>query len=163
MSKRERMLYWLAEVLAGGEGVKIVKCLMEYGDMRDDEIALKLGLKSNIVRKILYRFADSSIVTVQRFRDKDTGWFHFRWRVQLDRVEPYLENQRRRILRRLMERLNYEENHEFYVCPKGCERVTFEEAMEKKFMCTVCGSLLTHEDNSQLVEALKHKIRQLKE
>jgi len=161
LSRRKNLLYRLAEALAGGEGLKIIECLVRNGDMRDDEIALELGLKPNVVRKILYRFAESSIVTVQRFRDEKTGWFYFKWRVQLDQVELYLENQRQRILNRLMERLRYEETHEFYSCPKGCERVTFEEAVEQNFMCSKCGAPLQHEDNTYVIEALKSKIKEL--
>lgn len=160
-SSRRNLLYKLVEVLAGGEGLKIIDCLIKNGDMRDDEIALELGLKPNLVRKILYRFAECSIVTVQRFRDEKTGWFYFKWRVQLDQVELYLENQRRRILNRLIERLKYEETHEFYSCPKGCERVPFEKAVEQNFMCGRCGALLQYENNAHTIEALKSKIKEL--
>ncbi len=163
MSKRENLLYRLAEVIAGGDGVKIIKCLIDNGSMRDDELALTLGLKPNIVRRILYQFAENSIVTVQRFRDEKTGWYYFKWIVQLDQVELYLEDQRRKLIKRLKERLQYEKSHEFYSCPKGCTRLTFEEAVENNFTCSTCGTPLQYEDNKKIINRLEAKIRELSE
>lgn len=161
MSNRENLLYKLAEVIAGGDGVKIIKCLMDNGSMRDDELALVLGLRPNVIRKILYQFAELSIVTVQRFRDEKTGWYYFKWVVQPDQVELFLEDQRRKLLKRLKERLQYEKSHEFYSCPKGCVRLSFEEATERNFTCSVCGSPLQYEDNKKFIDCLEAKIREL--
>ncbi|MBS7611380.1 transcription factor [Candidatus Bathyarchaeota archaeon] len=163
MSKRENLLYRLAEVVAGGDGIKVIKCLIDNGSMRDDELALALGLKPNVVRRILYQFAENSIVTVQRFRDEKTGWYYFKWMVQPDQVELYLEDQRRKLLRRLKERLQYEKSHEFYSCPKGCLRLTFEEAVEKNFTCSGCGASLQYDDNKKVISRLEVKIRELSE
>jgi transcription initiation factor TFIIE subunit alpha len=163
MSKWENLLYKLAEVIAGGDGVKIIKCLMDNGSMRDDELALALGLKPNVVRRILYQFAENSIVTVQRFRDEKTGWYYFKWVIQPEQVELYLEDQRKKLLKRLKERLQYEKSHEFYSCPKGCVRLTFEEAVEQNFTCSSCGAPLQHEDNKMIIDRLEAKIRELSE
>ena len=162
-SKRENLLYKLAEVIAGGDGVKIIKCLMDNGSMRDDELALALSLKPNVVRRILYQFAENSIVTVQRFRDEKTGWYYFKWMIQPEQVELYLEDQRRKLLKRLKERLQYEKSHEFYSCPKGCVRLTFEEAVEQSFTCSSCGESLQYEDNKMIIDRLEAKIKELSE
>ena len=114
---------------------------------------------------ILERYCLSShyIVQCDVSRDKDTGWFIFRWRLQLDQVEGFINNQKKRILRILKSRLEYEEKNEFYYCNMpNCSRVTFDEAVEFIFRCPVCGEAPQHFDNSAIVKALADKIEQLK-
>lgn len=153
----------IVQAMAGEDGMKVIKCLMNHGEVTDDEIAIEVGMRPNDVRKVLYRFVNSGLVAVNRFRDEKTGWYTFKWRLQLDQAEGFIANQKRRILQKLLERLEYEENHRFYQCPSSdCPRLTFEEAMESNFLCPKCGGPLQFADNQNVLKALRDRIEALK-
>jgi transcription initiation factor TFIIE subunit alpha len=63
-----------------------------------------------------------------------------------------------------MQRLEYEEAHEFYYCgTQTCVTRTFEESMETFFRCPTCQKPLNRIDNADLKAALRWKIKQLEE
>ncbi len=97
-------------------------------------------------------------------RDPKRGWFVYRWKAQRDQTDGFIQTQRRKVLNRLKQRLDYEESHEFYRCgTPTCATRTFEDAMENFFKCPVCGKSLNRLDNEELKGALRWKINQLQE
>jgi transcription initiation factor TFIIE subunit alpha len=159
----EKTLQRVAEAFGGEEAVQIVNVLKETGETTDDEIATKTEIRLNTVRKILYKLYDHSLVGLRRSRDKNTGWFIFHWRLQLDQLEGFILNQKRRVLEKLEARLRYEQAHDFYYCfTEGCKRIPFEDAMELVFRCPTCSKLLMHFDNSELREILTQQVEQLR-
>lgn len=159
----EELLIRVANVLGGEEAVKIVKVLRGLGKATDDELSSKVDVRLNTVRKILYRLSDFSLVTVDRLRDEKTGWFIFYWRLQSDQIEGFIQNQKRKVLEKLVARLEYEQAHDFYHCPTStCSRVTFEEAVELVFRCATCGKPLQHTDNDQIVKVLTDESETIK-
>jgi transcription initiation factor TFIIE subunit alpha len=159
----EETLAKVAEVVGSEEAVKIIELLKDSDEITDDEIANKTGIRLNIVRKILYKLYDHSLVGLRRTRDENSGWFIFHWKLQPDQLEGFIVNQKRRVLEKLEIRLSYEKNHDFYYCyTPGCKRITFEEAMELLFKCPTCGKPLMHYDNSSIVKVLNEKVEQLR-
>lgn len=156
------LLSKVAKVIGGEDAVKVVMALNELKDATDDQLLPKTEMKLNDIRKMLFKLYNHSIVQCNVSRDKDTGWFIFLWRIQLDQVEGFINNQKRRILKILKTRLEYEEKNEFYYCnTPGCSRVTFEDAMEFIFRCPTCSKALQHYDNGAMVKTLTDKIEQL--
>ena len=159
----DKTLQKVAEAFGGEEAVQIVNVLKQTGETTDDAIAEQTEIRLNTVRKILYKLYDHSLVGLRRSRDKDTGWFIFHWRLQLDQLAGFIMNQKRRVLEKLETRLAYEQDHDFYYCgTEGCKRVTFEEAMELVFRCPTCNKLLMHFDNTELKAALIERIEALR-
>ena len=159
----DKTLQKVAEAFGGEEAVQIVNVLKKAGETTDDEIATQTEIRLNTVRKILYKLYDHSLVGLRRSRDKNTGWFIFHWRLQLDQLAGFISNQKRRVLEKLETRLTYERNHDFYYCStEGCKRVTFEEAMELVFRCPTCNKLLMHFDNTELKKALEIRVEALR-
>jgi len=153
----------VAEVFGSPEAVQVINVLKGVGEITDDEIANKTGIRLNFVRKILYKLYDYSLVGLRRSRDENTGWFIFHWRLQPDQLEGFILNQKRRVLDKLQARLDYESKHDFYYCGTlKCKKVPFEEAVELVFRCPSCGKPLMHYDNGQLIDALNVKVEQLK-
>ena len=161
----------VANIIGGEEAIEVAMALKELGGATDDQILLfcqkleilpKPEMKLNDIRRTLFKLYNRSIVQCDVSRDENTGWFIFRWRLQPDQVEGFISNQKRRILRILKTRLEYEENNEFYYCyTPGCSRITFEDAVELVFRCPVCGKSLQHYDNSEMVKALAYEIEHL--
>ncbi|MEM1514794.1 MAG: transcription factor [Candidatus Bathyarchaeia archaeon] len=157
------VLIKVAYAIGGEEAAKIVEVLRQNNEMTEDEIVSKTGIRLNDVRKTLYKLHEHSIVGLRRVRIKDSGWFTFYWRVQLDQVEGFIISQKRRILEKLKKRLEYEKGHSFYYCyMSGCRRLPFEEATEHLFRCPKCNKLLSYYDNSKIIEALEKKIEKIK-
>jgi transcription initiation factor TFIIE subunit alpha len=154
----------VAGLIGGEEYVKVARALLNNPDSTDEEIASATGLKINIVRRVLYNLYDKSLISAVRVKDVKRDWYVYRWRVQSDQVEVYLNSVKRRIVKRLKARLEYEKSHEFYHCGgRECPKRTFEEAVETMFICPNCGGQLGLHDNSEFVKALEWKIKQLEE
>jgi transcription initiation factor TFIIE subunit alpha len=150
-------------VLFGEDAFRIVETFKGVNEITDIEIADKTLIRLNLVRKALYRFYDHSIVALRRTRDKETGWFIFNWRLQIDQLESFILNQKRCVLEKLETRLEHEKNHEFYTCQTpGCKRYPFEQAFELLFKCPTCNKPMTYLNNDQIVEILTRKIEQTK-
>jgi len=149
----------VAGALGEEEAIRLIDILKGSSEVTDDEIATKTGIRLNLVRKILYKLYDHSLVSLRRTRDPKTGWFIFHWRLQPDQLEGFILSQKRRVLEKLDIRLEYEKNHDFYYCDTaGCKRVPFEEAVELVFRCPTCGKALMHYDNEKILESLTKKV-----
>jgi transcription initiation factor TFIIE subunit alpha len=93
----------VAKVISGEEAVKVVMALKKFKEATDDQILSYIAedaeteIKLNDVRKILFKLYNHSIVQCDGVRDETTGWFIFRWSLQLDQVEGFIKNQKKRI------------------------------------------------------------------
>ncbi|MDI3502923.1 MAG: transcription initiation factor subunit alpha [Archaeoglobi archaeon] len=147
--------------IGGKEALKIFRALKSLGEATDEKIAEVTGIHLNTVRRILYELYERRILFYRRERDEETGWLTYYWRIDLSEFESHLKDELRRFLRNLKEKLRYEEENTFYICPNLCERVKFEEASENEFRCRVCGEMLIYEDNSRRLEGLRRCIEDL--
>ena len=149
--------------LFGEDAVRVVEVLKGVHEITDIEIADKTQIRLHLVRKALYRLYDYSLVALRQFRDKETSWFIFNWRLQPDQLEGFILNQKRRVLEKLETRLEYEKSHEFYTCQTlGCKRFPFEEAFALLFKCPGCNKPMMYLNNDLIVEILTRKIEQIK-
>ncbi len=152
----------IAGVLGGEEYIRVARALLNSENATDEEIASATGLKINTVRRTLYDLFGKSLITGVRVRDLKRGWFVYRWRAQRDQVDGFIENQKKKALDRLQNRLDYENAHDFYSCGKpDCPMYTFEEAIEIFFKCPDCQETLLLIDNSSLKEAFRWKVQQM--
>jgi transcription initiation factor TFIIE subunit alpha len=157
-------LMQIAMTLGGDDGVKIFRELKNSEDMTVEDLSSRTGIQINTVRKLLYKFYNHSLVTSKRFRDKETGWFIFQWRLQPELIEAFLLGVKQKILKKLQSRLDYELQHEFYHCGSPtCPKVTFEEAMETVFHCPRCNEPLRPVENSGTIKFLRRKIAEIEE
>lgn len=158
----EDLILNLARNLLGEEYINLLEFLLNKKvEMTDDEIANELGIKVNEVRKRLYALADQGLVSYRRTRDKDSGWYIYYWKVNVDQINEILLNRKREVLEKLKSRLEYESNNEFYICPEDKNKYPFEEAFENEFKCPRCGSQLIYYDSKKIREFLEKKINQL--
>jgi transcription initiation factor TFIIE subunit alpha len=153
----------VATAMGEEEAVKLIEFIKNVDEITDDEIANNTGIRLNIVRRILYKLYDHSLVSLRRTRDPKTGWFIFHWKLQPDQLEGFILSQKRRVLEKLNVRLEYEKTHDFYYCNNpGCQRIPFGEAVELVFHCSTCGKPLAHCENGDIVERLSEKVEQLR-
>ena len=78
-------------------------------------------------------------------------------------MEQFIEKQKKKIVERLQQRLEYENASEFYHCGNDeCLRVTFEDALDGMFKCPSCGSILNFKNNDRPKKAYAKKIDEIK-
>src|SRR3989304_8303063 len=95
----------VATAMGEEEAAHLIDHLKNADETTDDEIANKTGIRLNLVRKILYKLYDHSLVGLRRSRDENSGWFIFHWRLQPDQLGGVILNQKRRVLEKLQTRL----------------------------------------------------------
>ncbi len=152
----------IAALIGGDEYQRVARALLTTEDATDEEIATTTGLRINVIRKVLYDMFGKALITGIRVKDEKKGWFVYRWRAKRDQVDNFIDNQKKKILDRLQKRLEYEESSEFYYCgSETCSRVKFDSAVELFFRCPECKGQLNMVNNSDLKDALRHKIEQI--
>lgn len=162
-SMNGEILRLVASKIGGEVAVKLVSELKKRGRATEDELAKNTKIKLNELRKTLFTLQKFSIITPEVVQDKGSGWMIFYWRLRGDQLESIIRTQKRGVLEKLKERLEYEKSHDFYICTdRRCGgRYTFEEAMEHMFRCPSCGGPMEHYDNAQIIRALEDKIASL--
>ena len=106
----------IAALIGGDEYLKVARSLLNTEDATDEEIASSTGLRINIVRKVLYDLFGKALITGIRVKDEKKGWFVYRWRARKDEVDNFIENQKKKIVERLQQRIDYENSADFYHC-----------------------------------------------
>jgi transcription initiation factor TFIIE subunit alpha len=132
------------------------------GEVTDEELAERLGLELNDVRRALFILYENDLATYRRLRDEDSGWLTYLWTFEYDNVYENLQEEMERLLEALAERQGYERDHEFYLCEVCSLRFEFGEAMERGFECPECGSPLEAMENDHLVAAIEERIDELR-
>lgn len=154
------VIFEFLEELLGEGGVEIASIIYEK-ESTDEEISKETGIKINTVRRVLYRMYDNRLASYRRIRDKETGWYIYYWKMELEKAPRVMRNLERDYLKNLQELLEYEKSNMFFSCPNGCNRVVFATAEENNFKCSTCNLTLDYFDNSQVIEKLEKQIKKL--
>jgi transcription initiation factor TFIIE subunit alpha len=158
------LLYEIIAKIGGEEAVKLAKELQVKKQATEDDLSKATGIKLNDVRKILFRLNCFSLAASESIQDEKTGWMIFYWKLQAERLDSIIRTQKRKILDRLQTRLEFEKNHDFYICKNNnCGKFPFEEVVESIFRCPKCGGELDHFDNSEVIATLESKLAALQE
>jgi transcription initiation factor TFIIE subunit alpha len=143
--------------LVGEEGLQMIERMPE-GEVTDEEIAAKTEVLLNTVRRTLFILNENKFAICRRERDSNSGWLTYLWRLDFSNIEHQLMKEKKKLLRNLKTRLDFEENNVFYMCPQGCVRLLFDEATETEFLCPMCGEDLVFYDNSHFIDVLKRRV-----
>ena len=147
--------------LVGPNGMPVAAAPPD-GEVTDEELAERLGLELNDVRRALFILYENDLATYRRLRDEESGWLTYLWTFEYDNVYENLREEMERLLSALEERHEYEQDHEFYLCEVCSLRFEFGEAMERGFECPECGSPLDAMENDHLVGAIEERVSNLR-
>jgi transcription initiation factor TFIIE subunit alpha len=128
-------------------------------DPDEETGSMRIALKE--VRKSLYKLNERSLARYRRVRDKETGYFVYYWSPIWERIRDLIVSRRKQTIKRLKQRLDYEQRNLLYVCDEGHTPVTFSDAFELGFICTVCGQELAQKENAETISVLQTKIAEL--
>lgn len=149
------------EEVVGEEGVVVVRELLERGEASDDELAEKLKIKINVVRRILYKLYEHRLVSYTRTRDKEIGWYTYIWKLDLSKIWDVIRKRKKKALEDLMRKLNYERNNIFFRCRIDNLKIPYDIASERSFRCPQCEGELVFVDNSKIIRRLEEEIERL--
>ena len=159
VDKYEDPFVKISAMIGGDEYLKVARSLLKTQDSTDEDIASSTGLRINMVRKVLYDLFGKGLITGIRVKDDRKGWFVYKWRSRDDQVENFIEIQKKKVLDRLHQRLDYENASDFYHCGNNdCSRVTFEDALDLFFKCPSCGKVLNLKKNDKIRKLFLKKI-----
>ncbi len=147
----------------GSDARRVFEALLDSQDeVTDEQLAQRLGMKVNDVRKALYELSRLNLIVYRRIRDKSTNWYVYFWRVNVEELPSIILQRKRSVLKKILDRLEYEKNNQFFICPFDNTRYTFDEAFESGFTCPRCGGELQALDNTQVISLLKIIAERLK-
>lgn len=144
--------------MVGDEGLNIMANVPD-GEITDEEIAKLSDTKLTAVRKVLYRLYENRIAEYRTERDDNSGWITYLWCFNQDNVTKIMEEEAEVELAELCNKLEYERGGVFYQCK--CQRVLFEDAVEKDFWCDECNTHFEFSDNSDLIKKLEADIAKI--
>lgn len=155
---RPEVVNALAEI-AGANSLDVVDELTSKDEVDEFSLSEKLGIDVKTIRKILYKLYDNNLVNFRRIKDDETGWYIYLWKFDNDKVDTMVGRIRRNKISSLREKIEYESNHQFFMCDNGCDRVPFKDAMATEFECQHCNSDMNFVDNSKIVRNLENQLK----
>jgi transcription initiation factor TFIIE subunit alpha len=148
--------------LVGPKGMPVAAAPPD-GEVTDEELAEELDMELNDVRRALFILYENDLATYRRLRDEDSGWLTYLWTFQYDNIPENLQEEMYRLHEVLVDRRDYEREHEFYLCEICSIRFEFGEAMDFGFECPECGSPVESMDNDMLIQAMEERIQALRD
>ncbi len=147
----------------GNEAMPVVEYLRGKRDISEFTIAQGIKAEVGFIRKTLYALQTHNLVTYFRKKDREKGWYISYWTFNQKGVPELALAIKRNKLQMLKERLRNEEKNKglFYICPKFCSRMHFEEATEAQFKCPECGNALKNQDNEKTIERIRENIAEI--
>ena len=137
----------------GRKAIDILSSLNE--PLSDEELASKLDIKINEVRRILNTLNTYGITKYDTLKDKK-GWLTFKWYINTDNIDKVkktiLENNK------LAKYKLPDDCNDFFICDTCFEKnkilFPFDTAVEMKFKCDCGGNLvrISKEEAQQLIE-----------
>ncbi|OIO64708.1 hypothetical protein AUJ68_04985 [Candidatus Woesearchaeota archaeon CG1_02_57_44] len=159
---KSRVVKTVSEAV-GPDVVPVVESLWGKQDLSEFIIAQKLKMEIHQVRNLLYRLYAQHLATYFKKKDREKGWYVGYWTFNKPRVHEIVESLKAQKLDKLKTRLRREvaQRDNFYLCPHGCVRATFDNAADLQFKCPECSSILSVQENGRTIENLKAQIQQL--
>jgi len=137
----------------GRKAIDVLSTLNE--PLSDEELANKLDIKINEVRRILNTLNTYGITKYDTFKDKN-GWLTFKWYINTDNMDKVKRNISES--NKLAKYKLPDDCNDFFICDTCFEKdkviFPFDTAVEMKFKCDCGGNLvrISKEDAQRLIE-----------
>ncbi len=159
----------LAAVAAAVGDVKVAKALLDLtaeGEFHEVELAQKLDMTQQDVRKILYALQSANLAHQLRTEELEDGGRRTYWRLNLANSKDFLRARLRKVRSLLLGRRSLEEYSQFYVCANNPShyRVSSDEVLPQLMnggdvTCPKCGASLEPEDKATMLAKIDELVR----
>lgn len=151
---------YLHEFVLESIGNKGVDILLSMGEGATDEIIeQKTKLKIAEIRSILNHLHSYGFVEYTREKNMQNGWFTYTWKMNTDRALTNFLMIKKKEADRLKSSITSEEGAVFYKCKKGCQKCSFDYALESRFKCPTCNTDLKFLDNQDELKRAEIRIK----
>ena len=147
--------------ILGEEGLILIKYLYSKENVSEFDLSKRTKLDIKVVRKMLYLLYNHNLVGFNRKKDKEKGWYIYYWTLIPDNVRFAYYKRRKENLATLQYRLEQEHKELFFVCPRSCVRINFDDAMAFEFHCSECGDLLNQDDNKGPISQIEAEMAEI--
>lgn len=161
MKYDQEIIEQLVGELVGPDAVEAVNYLIGKENVSEFVIAEELDVEIHEMRNILYRSYEHNLLTFNRKKDKKKGWYICYWNYNEEQVPHLIGKLRESKLKKARERLQREQDNQFYMCTNACIRMDFDKAVEYNFHCPECGEVQQMQDNARTVEFLTERVSEL--
>lgn len=146
--------------IVGSEGLQIALNPPE-DQFTDEELAERLDIEVNTVRRTLTKLDQHDLVDYRRKRDKESGWLTYYWHFEYDNIHKKLVEAMEELHELLEQREKYENNNQFYVCENCRRRISFKTATKHHFDCPECSGNVSAIDNERFVNLIQQRREKL--
>ena len=156
-----KMIDNVVSEVAGADVIPIIKYLKNKKNISEFKIAEDLKIEVNRIRNILYRLHGANLVSFIRKKDKEKGWYIYYWTFTQTRIKDLMLSLKKNKVIKLNERLERENQGNFFICENKCIRLDFEQAINFDFKCPECGMLMNQQNNEEIMGKIKKEIVEL--
>ena len=142
----------------GDNGIQILNCVGEGAT--DEKIEEQTKFRISEIRSILNHLHSYGFVEYTRSKNLSNGWFTYTWKINMDRAMQNFLTMKKREYAELSNSLPSEDSV-IFSCRKGCDRFSFDEALERQFKCAFCKTDLRVFDGSSERKKIESKISAL--
>ena len=130
----------------------------QHSDINNDEVLAKeFGTKVTIVRSILNKLCYRGIVTYDKVKDKNSGWYNYYWKIDFEKIAKLIFSQHKETKTKLEKKLELGTTYDIFTCENECKKIPFEIAIEHNFICPHCNEKLKQYDfNKELKETKRY-------
>src|SRR3989344_4023744 len=161
MKMNDEILGELIKEVIGSDAISLVIYIKNKEDVSEFKIAEVLGININLIRNMLYRLSNHSLVSSIRKKDKKKGWYIYYWTFNMQQAAELIISNKKKKAEQMKHMLGRMINETFFVCPHDGLTMTYETALEHGFKCPEDGELMKQKDNSLDMERLKREIEKL--
>ena len=151
----------ILQELLGPDSPPLVKELYDRQNISEFDLAHKTKKDIKIIRRMLYILYNHNLVSFTRKKDKEKGWYIYYWTLSPESIRFLYFKKKREHLQQSQQRLEQEHKELFFVCPKKCVRLNFDQATDFEFHCPECGELSTPDSSADKIVLLKKDIAAL--
>jgi len=157
----EKFLKEAVIIVVGKSAEQIAELLDSEKHVNEFIIAKKMGITINQARIILYKLADSGLVSSVREKDKKKGWYTYFWKIEVLKSLEFLKSILEKNISQALYQKNSREAKQFYICERCNLEFNEENALLKNFTCNECGGVFSLKDNSKILKELNKRVERL--
>ncbi len=147
--------------IVGGEGLPLIQQLYGKENVSEFDLATKTKKDIKIIRRMLYTLYNHNVVGFIRKKDKQKGWYIYYWTILLENLKFVYIKKKKEWLSRFKQQLEEEGKELFFVCPRNCVRLNFDQATDFEFHCPECGELVGQDSGEEKIKTLQRKIAEI--
>src|SRR3989338_5972777 len=144
--------------IIGPDGLPLVQQLYGKEHVSEFDLATKTKKDIKVIRRMLYTLYNHNVVGFIRKKDKQKGWYIYYWTILQENLKFVYTKKKKELLFRLKQQLEEEGKELFFLCPRNCVRLNFDQETDFEFHCPECGELTGQDSGEEKIKIFKKQI-----